>query len=31
MYAATTLIDVIGRMRCADDQIQRALRMLASR
>ena len=28
MYAATTLIDVIGRMRCADDQIQRALRML---
>jgi hypothetical protein len=28
MYAAKTLIDVVGRMRCADDQIQSALKML---
>jgi len=28
MYAAKTLIDVTGRMRCADDHIQRSLTML---
>ena len=28
MYVAKTLIDVVGRMRCADDQTQRELQML---
>jgi Family of unknown function (DUF6178) len=29
MYAAKALIDVIGRLRCADDETQRELRMLS--